>query len=306
MADFYPEGWLIDTSQNRLSIQTQSNLMEAYREKRILESRAIVCDSEHNLIVDLGCMKGIIPREEGALGIREGKVRDIAVISRVNRPVCFVITGFDKNEDGTPIAILSRRYAQELCMEKYLSNCVPGDVVNAKVTHLEPFGAFCDIGCGIVSLLPIDMISVSRIDHPKERFSVGMDIRAIIKSIDNGRVSLTHKELLGTWQQNVELFSIGETVAGIVRSVEDYGAFIELTPNLAGLAEPKDGVLPGQQASVYIKNIIPARMKVKLIVIETFNYDYKPSTPDYFFHENHMDKFIYSPEESDKNIVTLF
>lgn len=306
MADFYPEGWLIDTSQNRLSIQTQSNLMEAYREKRILESRAIVCDSEHNLIVDLGCMKGIIPREEGALGIREGKVRDIAVISRVNRPVCFVITGFDKNEDGTPIAILSRRYAQELCMEKYLSNCVPGDIVNAKVTHLEPFGAFCDIGCGIVSLLPIDMISVSRIDHPKERFSVGMDIRTIIKSIDNGRVSLTHKELLGTWQQNVELFSIGETVAGIVRSVEDYGAFIELTPNLAGLAEPKDGVLPGQQASVYIKNIIPARMKVKLIVIETFNYDYKPSTPDYFFHENHMDKFIYSPEESDKNIVTLF
>lgn len=306
MTDFYPEGWLIDTSQNRISIKTQSNLMDAYHEKKILESRAIVCDSNHNLIVDLGCMKGIIPREEGAIGIREGTVRDIAVISRVNRPVCFVVTGFNKTDDGSMMAVLSRRFAQEMCMQQYLSKCVPGDVINARVTHLEPFGAFCDIGCGIVSLLPIDMISISRIDHPRERFSVGMDIRTVIKSIDNSRISLTHKELLGTWQQNVSLFSVGETVAGIVRSVEDYGAFVELSPNLAGLAEPKEGVLPGQQASVYIKNIIPARMKVKLIVIETFNYDYKPVQPNYFFHEDHIDKFVYSPEQSDKNIVTVF
>lgn len=306
MTDFYPEGWLIDTSQNRISIKTQSNLMDAYHEKKILESRAIVCDSNHNLIVDLGCMKGIIPREEGAIGIREGTVRDIAVISRVNRPVCFVVTGFNKTEDGSMVAVLSRRFAQEMCMQHYLSKCVPGDVINARVTHLEPFGAFCDIGCGIVSLLPIDTISVSRIDHPRERFSVGMDIRTVVKSIDNSRISLTHKELLGTWQQNVDLFSIGETVAGIVRSVEDYGAFIELSPNLAGLAEPKEGVFPGQQASVYIKNIIPVRMKVKLIVIETFNYDYNPEQPNYFFHGDHMDEFIYSPEQSDKNIVTVF
>lgn len=306
MTDFYPEGWLIDTSQNRLSIQTPTSLMDAYREKKILESRAIVCDSDHNLIVELGCMRGIIPRDEGAVGIREGKVRDIAIISRVNRPVCFIITGFDKTDDGHTIAKLSRRQAQEACMEQYLSSCIPGDVINARVTHLEPFGAFCDVGCGIVALLPIDTISVSRINHPGERFSVGMDIRAVIKSIENGRISLTHKELLGTWKQNVEMFSIGETVAGIVRSVESYGAFIELSPNLAGLAEPKENIFPGQQASVYIKNIIPSRMKVKLIIIDSFDYEYEPSQPEYFYHSDHIDRFIYSPEESDKNIVTLF
>lgn len=306
MIEFYPEGRLIDNFDNRVAISSQSNLNDACHEKKILEARATVCDGEHNLIVDLGCMKGIIPREEGAIGIREGTVRDIAIISKVNRPVCFVVTGFKKNNDGNTVAILSRRIAQEICTENYISKFKPGDIINAKITHLESFGAFADIGCGIVSFLPIDTISVSRIDHPRERFYVGMDIKAIVKSIENDRINLTHKELLGTWEENANLFSAGETVAGIIRSVEDYGVFIELTPNLAGLAELKEGVTPGQQASVYIKNIIPNRMKVKLIIIDTFDYDYKPSPPAYFYTKNHMDKFIYSPENSDKLIESIF
>ncbi|MCI9272804.1 MAG: 30S ribosomal protein S1 [Clostridiales bacterium] len=306
MNEFYPEGWLIDTLENRNAMQTPSSLAEACHEGRLLEGRALVCDGAHNLIVDLGCMRGMIPREEGAIGIREGTVRDIAVISRVNRPVCFIITGFQKGADGKTTAILSRRAAQELCMRHYISRLIPGDIINARITHLEAFGAFADIGCGVVSLLPIDTISVSRIDHPRERFFVGMDIRAVVKSLDNGRISLTHKELLGTWEENAAMFTIGETVAGIVRSVEDYGAFVELTPNLAGLAETKEGVRAGQQASVYIKNIIPSRMKVKLIIIDTFEYEYRPCAPNYFITGNHIDHFTYSPADSEKVIETVF
>ncbi len=306
MTGYYPEGRLITTAENISAMQSMSSLTDAYHEGKILEGRAVVCDSAHNLIVDLGIMKGIIPREEGAIGIREGTVRDIAVISRVNRPVCFVITDFTKNESGKTVAVLSRRLAQERCMHEYVENLVPGDVIDAKITHLDSFGAFADIGCGIVSLLPIDSISVSRIDHPRERFSVGMEIKAIVKSFENGRISLTHKELLGTWEENVSRFEIGETVAGIIRSVEDYGAFVELAPNLAGLAEMKDNIKAGQQASVYIKNIIPSRMKIKLIIIDTFDYEYQPGTPEYFFQGNHMDKFRYSPPSSDKIIETDF
>ena len=181
-----------------------------------------------------------------------------------------------------------------------------GDVVNAKITHLENFGAFADIGCGIIALMPIDTISVSRIEHPKERFSVGMEIKAVIKSIENGRISLSHKELLGTWQENADKFVVGETIAGIVRSVESYGAFVELSPNLAGLAESKDGVKVGQQASVYIKSIIPNKMKIKLIIIDTFDYKYNPQTPEYFSEESHIDKFTYSPVNCEKLIETSF
>lgn len=306
MIEFHPEGQLIDTVENRNSLKSLSQLAEACHEGKILEARAIVCDSAHNLIVDLGCAKGIIPRIEGAVGIKEGNIRDIAVISRVNRPVCFVVTGFEKGENGENIVLLSRRLAQERCLEAYISQLKCGDVIPARVTHLEPFGVFADIGCGIASLMPIDTISVSRIDHPKERFTVGMDISAVVRSIENNRVSLSHKELLGTWEENAGLFAIGETVAGIIRSVEDYGVFVELTPNLAGLAEAKEGIRVGQQASVYIKNIIPKRMKVKLIIIDTFDYSYSLQSPKYFFYGNHIDSFRYSPDEAEKIIETVF
>ena len=282
MVEYYPEGWLIDTAENRAALQSTAALIEACRTGQILEGRALVCDSSHNLLVDLGCVKGIIPRDEGALGIREGTVRDIAIISRVNRPVCFVVTGFQQDGDGRTTALLSRRAAQEKCREAFIRRLVPGDIINAQITHLENFGAFADIGCGIVSLLPIDAISVSRIDHPRD------------------------KELLGTWEENVALFSAGETVAGIVRSVEPYGIFVELSPNLAGLAESREDVIPGQQASVYIKSILPARMKVKLVIIDTFDYHYRPAPPKYFYEGEHIDRFVYSPEGSEKEVITDF
>ena len=306
MSDYLPEGKRINDRENQAVLQSPRLMHEAAQNGDILEARAVLCDAAHNLTVNLGCMQGVIPREEGALGIREGSVRDIAVISRVNRPVCFVVTGFSQDENGKEIALLSREKAQRRCLEGYIRQLRRGDVVDAKITHLESFGAFADIGCGIVALMPIDAISVSRIEHPKERFTVGMDIRAVIRGVQNGRISLSHKELLGTWEENAAFFRPGETVSGIVRSVENYGAFVELAPNLAGLAESREGVRAGQQASVYIKSILPDKMKIKLIIIDTFDYQYNPLPPKYFCEENHIDRFLYSPPHCAKRIESVF
>ena len=251
-------------------------------------------------------MRGIIPREEGAIGISDGSTRDIALISRVGKPVSFVITDIKVDEFGRPCAYLSRKCAQELCKKYITGSKKTGDVINAKVTHLESFGAFCDIGCGNAALLPIDAISVSRISHPRDRFKVGDDIRVIIKSIaDDGRITLSHKELLGTWEENAAMFSPGQTVTGVIRSVEDYGVFVELTPNLAGLAEPRPDVFIGQQASVYIKSIIREKMKIKLIIIDSFDSDYTPPIK-YFFVEDKLEEWDYSPNDCFKRISTRF
>ncbi len=305
--DYYcPEGWLLDTAKNQRAIASPSTITEAYVKGEILEAVATMCDAQHNLLVNLGCMKGVIPRKEGAIGISDGTTRDIALISRVGKPVCFTVTSIQADANGQLYATLSRRNAQVRCMQEYIRTRRAGDIVNAKVTHLESFGAFCDIGCGIVALLPIDAISVSRISHPRDRFSAGDDIRAVIKQIaPDGRITLTHKELLGTWEENVAQFSQGETVSGIIRSVEEYGVFVELTPNLAGLAEPKTNVYIGQQASVYIKSIIPEKMKVKLIIIDSFDCEYaEPS--HYFIEGNHIDRWNYSPESCCKQILSVF
>lgn len=306
MRNFLPEGWRIDTPNNKYMISTPSTVYEAMNRGEILEARATMCDFEHNLIVELGCMRGIIPREEGAMGIKEGTVKDIALISRVGKPVCFVVDTVKPDENGKLCAYLSRRRAQEICVKEYLKQLTCGDVISARVTHLEAFGAFCDIGCGIIALMPIDAISISRITHPSDRFSVGMDIKAVIRNIDeNMRITLSQKELLGTWVENASSFMQGQTVTGIVRSVEEYGIFIELAPNLAGLAESREGVKVGQKASVYIKSLNPEKMKVKLIIIDTFDEDINTEW-DYFFSGEHIDYWKYSPDCSRKIVETDF
>ena len=307
MNAFLPEGWRIDLPDNQAALRDPALLELACRTGAILEARASLCDSAHNLMVDLGCMRGLIPREEAALGIAQGNTRDIAIISRVGKPVSFVITGFFAGPEGKTMAMLSRSRVQRDCTEQYLSRLAPGDIIPARVTHLEPFGSFVDVGCGVVSLIPIDLISVSRIAHPRDRFRTGQNIRAVVTGFDSqGRLCLSHKELLGSWEENAARFEAGATVPGIVRSVEDYGIFVELAPNLAGLAEPREGVRPGMGASVFIKSILPERMKVKLILVDTFERTREQTPLHYYLTSGHLDRWTYSPPGCQKVIESVF
>ena len=139
--------------------------------------------------------------------------------------------------------------------------------------------------------------------------TVGQSILAAVRTVEpeNRRISLTHRELLGTWAQNAALFSVGETVRGVVRSIEPYGVFIELTPNLSGLAEPRADLRPGMAVSVYIKSILPQRMKVKLTVIDVLAPYDAPTPPRYFITDGHIDEWVYTPACCDKKIVkTIF
>lgn len=309
MNNYYPEGTLIGSPENTAAMKSIFALQDSLLQGKILEARAVVCDNEHNLIVELpcpNCPKGIIPRTEGALGIEDGSTKDIALITKVNKPVCFKILRLVKNPDGQFTAVLSRRAVQEECMENFISALRPGDIIPAKVTHLEQFGAFVDIGCGIPSLIPIDSISISRISHPSDRFVPYQNIRVIIKGQSGGKILLSHKELLGTWEENAALFNCGETVSGTVRSVEDYGIFVELAPNLAGLAEPKENVQAGDNASVYIKAIIPEKMKVKLIIVDVFKEQHKDPSFRYFCNDDHISHWVYSSPDSGKLIESYF
>ncbi len=307
MNEYKPEGRIIYKKTMSDTIFSEAALHEAMERGTILEARVLLCDNEHNLHVNLGCMRGIIPHDECAAGIKEGYVRDIAIITKVNKSVCFKVLEIETGPTGIPFAVLSRRLAQDECQQKYINPLACGDVINAVVTHIEPFGAFCDVGCGISALLPIDCISVSRIPHPSARLSVGKEIRAVVRNKDDlGRLTLTTKELLGTWEENASLFAIGETVPGIVRSIESYGIFVELTPNLAGLAELTDGIEEGQHCSVFIKNIIPEKMKLKLIIVDSFKASYPLQDMKYFCNKTHIDRFEYSPGLCDKKVETVF
>lgn len=290
---------------------TAETLIRAMDRGSIIEARVTLCDHRYNLHVELGDgLYGIIPREESQF-VPDGEgIKDIAILTRVGKKVAVKVKEIRLGDGGAPFFVLSRRMAQEECMEKYIDTLTPGDVIPARITHLESFGAFVDVGCGICSLLSIDSISVSRISHPSARLSVGDYIYVVVKGRDErGRIYVSAKELLGSWEENAALFSEGQTVRGIVRSVESYGVFVELKPNLAGLAEWREDAECGQSAAVFIKAIIPEKMKVKLIIIDTSNEPVKREPPCYFIDTRevkHIDRWQYSPSCCKRRIESVF
>ena len=287
---------------------TLERLRETLETGEILEASVQRCGVDHTLHLNLGGVQGRIPREEAVAPWISGADRDIAVLSRVGKPTCFTVTALEADEKGAPMALLSRRAAQEKAMAYFLERLEPGVVLTGRVTRLESIGAFVDVGCGIVAMLPIEHISVSRITHPRDRFQEGQKILAAVWSLDREvrRITLTHRELLGAWMDNASRFRPGETVRGTVRTVKDYGSFIELAPNLSGLADARERLAPGDGVSVYIKSIRPERMKIKLQVIEKL----PPAPPEpirYQVTDGALDHWVYSPPNCEKPPVeTVF
>ena len=306
---YLPEGSLILTSENREYISSLQGLERARAEGKILEGIVIKCDPQSmRLYLDLNGIEGIIEKEECLYG---GEIKDIAVITRVGKSVSFKVMQIER-ENGKPRAILSRKEAQRECLENYLLDLCPGDIIPAKITHFENFGAFLDIGCGVASLMSVDSVSVSRISTPRERFYEREELKVIVKSIDykTGRIYVSTKELFGTWDENVSEFRAGQTVFGIIRSIEAYGIFVELSPNLAGLAELKEGVSVGQSCAAYIKSIMPDKMKIKLVIIDTYDNLPPPDTKKHYRIDtektSHISYWRYSPKGCEKIIETIF
>lgn len=315
---YMPEGMIGQSYKNREYLYGGRSMLErAMLDGAILESTALLCDNEMNLHIDLHGITGIMPRDEVLYCRDDEEIKDIAIITRVGKPVCFKVLSIEES-GGRTVAYLSRRQAQIECMNNFISDLIPGDIVSSRVTHLESFGAFVDIGCGIIALLTVDCISVSRFSHPRDRLYPGMTINTVIKSIDDekGRIFVSMRELLGTWEENAAMFSQGQTVAGIIRSVESYGVFVELAPNLAGLAERRDDMPNlfdkdscGRLAAVYIKSIIPERMKIKLVLIDSYKGEASMPKLNYFVDcekTQHIDRWVYSPSDSKKIIETVF
>ena len=150
----------------------------------VLQSTALAFDTERRLRFELGGQRAYMPFEECVDVGPQEEIKDIAVLTRVGRPTCFVITGTEVDENGEEVFLLSRSLAQRLCRRQYLDTLEAGSVIPCTVTHIENFGAFCDIGCGIAALLPIDCLSVSRISSPADRVQVGQQLLCAIKNRD--------------------------------------------------------------------------------------------------------------------------
>lgn len=262
---FIPEGW--NEVQKNFSIE---ELSKAAISGEVMQAKVERCDSNYNLYLNLGNnITGIIPREEiEAINIDEtGFPKPNICISKVEKFVQFRVKDISKKDT----IILSRKSVGKDAINWLRNDLKEGMVVKGIVKNIRPYGAFVEIGGGVVGLLHVEDISVARIKSPFERLKIGQKVNIMIKSIDRktNRVILSYKEMLGTWEENIKDFKEGTKVQAIAREIEKSknGIFVELKPNLIGLAEYKEDIKYGQKVDVYIKRIILDKKKIKLIIV---------------------------------------
>lgn len=294
---YLPEGMNLTYQRSALHLLSAGDLKKYASESIPLECMIDRCDSDHNLHGRINGLPAVIARSEAICPGVSGSEKEIAVLSLVGKSVCCELLDAVSEPDGITLH-LTRRRLQEKALAYLEENLCEGDVIPAVITSMSPIGVFADIGCGIIALLPIRQISVSRIEHPKERFSPHQRIWAVVQKIDAAqhRFFLSHKELLGTWAENAARFQEGETVTGIVRGLKSYGVFVELAPNLTGLAEADETMQVGQRVSVLIKAILPEKEKVKLHIVGKLPPAERLRPLEYFIHSSNLSQWSYRSE----------
>lgn len=261
---FMPEGW-----DNEITSLNKENVNEYIQNGEVLQGLVKECDSGYNLHVKLdNGLEGIIPRSEiEAVNIEEnGLPRENLCTGKVHKFVQFKVKEVQDDK-----VVLSRKEVQEDALDWIKNDLQEGTKVEGIVKNIKPYGAFIEIGGGVVGLAHIEDLSVARIKTPYERLKIGQKVNIVVKSInrDSGKVILSYKESLGSWEENAEKFSQGMKTKGIVRETEKNknGIFIELTPNLVGMAEYKEGLQYGQDIDVFIKKIDKDKKKIKLVIM---------------------------------------
>lgn len=133
--------------------------------------------------------------------------------------------------------IVSEKVARAEQQQEKISQYKVGDNVEGKVTGVVDFGAFIEFGDNLEGLVHISEIAWQRIDDPKDYLKVGDEVKAQIISIDNGKISLSIRNLIkDPWLHVAEKYNIGDTVHGQVLKINPFGAFVELDRDIHGLA----------------------------------------------------------------------
>lgn len=306
MGMYKPEGMHWEVKEYSID-----RLRQALDKGEILEAKVIKTDERLNMYIDLGNgLLGKILYTDIEYSPSNKKTKSVAIMSKVGKTARFKVTDITELDDGTFSINCSRAEAQKECYENFINKLTPGDIIKAHVTHIEDYGVFCDIGNGIIALLPIENISIIRITNPKRVLRTWKDLYAVVKSIDEqGRITLTHKELLGTWESEVSQFKVGETVPGIVKTIESYGIFVQLSQNLSGLAEVNKNVHIEDNVNVYIKDINQETMKIKLAIVssETPDPDFINKVKfNYKIKHGRIEHWQYSPKGCSKQVGTRF
>ena len=199
--------------------------------KKEVVSGKIVRRVKGGLHVDIG-VRAFLPGSQ--IDLRPVKNLD-ELVGQVQE---YKIIKFNKARSNV---VLSRRVLLERNREKTrletIQNLKEGLVIKGVVKNLTDYGAFIDLG-GVDGLLHITDMSWGRVSHPSQIFEVGQEADVVVLSYDakSLRVSLGYKQLQeDPWVEAIQKYQENTRAKGLVVSLTDYGAFVELEDGIEGL-----------------------------------------------------------------------
>ncbi len=259
-----------NNGRKRMPKLTLENLKSIKETQQVLDMYIEDVDENLNMIGKVGKnVKAMIPRDEASSVVGDdGLVEERFIINKKGKvlPVC--IKEIIEN-DGAVELVMSKKIL-ELKVRKWMyMHLKPGVKLRGIVVGLKDYGAFVDVGGGVTGILKLQDMSDSVLTNASDMFKLGQRIEVVVKKYDRdtGRIELSYKELLGSFEENVKEFKEGDIVEGIVRNRIKSGVFVELKPNVVGIAEHVNGIENNQKVLVSIKKINLEKKKIKLIII---------------------------------------
>jgi small subunit ribosomal protein S1 len=212
-----------------------------------------------------------------------GLRRDEPQSDIIGRSLSFNIAEFGEN--GRNIVLSRRAILEGERQDKkraLQASLQEGMKVRGKVTSIQKFGAFVDIG-GVEGLLPVSEIAWSRTEKVGDVLSVGQEVEVILKKLDwdQERFSFSLKDALpDPWDQAVDNYLVGSYHSGTVSRLAPFGAFVTLAQGVDGLihisklgggrrlSHPREVLKEGQAVEVQIEAVDREKRKISLALAE--------------------------------------
>ncbi|MBM6972318.1 30S ribosomal protein S1 [Lactobacillus gallinarum] len=252
--------------------EAYDKLQKDFEEGNAIEG-TVTSSVRGGLLVDVGT-RGFLP----ASLISNRYVSDLKPY--IGKTMKLKITEIDPNKNRL---ILSHKdlveEEREEAFDKVASQLVVGDVIEGKVSRLTNFGAFIDVG-GVDGLVHISEISYKHVDKPSDVLKAGQDVKVKVIGIDNDRhrISLSIKQTEPSpFEQATADLNEGDIFEGEVKSLTNFGAFVEVTDGIQGLVhvseisnkhvdKPSDVLKVGQTVKVKVLNIDPSDRRISLSI----------------------------------------
>ncbi|MBI2484076.1 S1 RNA-binding domain-containing protein [Candidatus Uhrbacteria bacterium] len=215
------------------------HLIELMKSGQIVQAR-IVDANKGGLMVTCGKVNGFMPVSqlcpEHYPRIQGGDKNKILERLRQYVNEMFDVKVIDVNESENKL-IVSEKEAWEEQQRDIISSYKVGDVIEGTVTVITDFGAFVQFGDSLEGLVHISELAWQRIDDPRDVVSPGQKIKAEIIKIERSKIFLSMKKLIrDPWDEVQNRFTVGQAVIGKVLKVNPFGLFVELDPEIHGLA----------------------------------------------------------------------